>query len=140
AALDVPREAFAGVEPRASRLRGAALESLLPRRARTAHKGHGGHVLVAGGNHGMGGAVLLASGAALRAGAGLVSVATRPAHVAPLLARTPEVMAHALEDPAAIAPLLDAAGVCALGPGLGRDAWARAVFDAAMASAKALVV
>ncbi len=50
---------------------------VLPLRARTAHKGQFGHVLIIGGNHGMGGASLLAGEAALRAGAGLVSVATR---------------------------------------------------------------
>lgn len=37
-------------------------------------------------------------------------------------------------------PLLEAADVCAVGPGLGRDAWASGVLDAAMASARALVV
>lgn len=140
ASLDLPPEAFARVDPVAWRLRAPALGSLLPQRARTAHKGTAGHVLVAGGNHGMGGAVLLAAGAALRAGAGLVSVATRAAHVAPLLARTPEAMPHALEDPAGMTPLLEAADVCAVGPGLGRDAWASGVLDAAMASARALVV
>ena len=40
----------------------------------------------------------LASEAALRAGAGLVSVATQALHVAPLLARLPEAMVHAVED------------------------------------------
>ncbi|MEN1939539.1 NAD(P)H-hydrate dehydratase [Luteimonas sp. MJ246] len=140
ASLDVPHAAFDGVKPVAWRLRAGALAALLPRRARTAHKGSAGHVLVAGGNHGMGGAVLLAAGAALRAGAGLVSVATRTAHVAPLLARTPEAMAHALEDPSGLAPLLAAADACAIGPGLARDAWAAGLLDAAIAGGRALVV
>src|SRR5690606_24909039 len=81
APLDVPAHAFDGITPAALRLRPAALEGLLPRRARTAHKGVSGHVLVAGGGHGMGGAVLLATAAALRTGAGRVSVATRACHV-----------------------------------------------------------
>src|SRR5690606_30803231 len=115
-------------------------EALLPRRARTAHKGTTGHVLVAGGNLGMGGAALLGAEAALRAGAGLVSVATRAVHVAPLLARTPEVMAHAVEDPDEAALLAVAADVCAIGPGLGRDAWATGMLRAAMSRAHALVV
>ncbi|GGK08412.1 NAD(P)H-hydrate dehydratase [Luteimonas terricola] len=140
AALALPPEVFDGVAPVAWSLRGAALESLLPQRARTAHKGSAGHVLVAGGNHGMGGAAMLAASAALRAGAGLVSVATRAAHVAPLLSRTPEVMAHALEDPTRMAPLLAMADVCAVGPGLGRDAWASGVLKATIAAAHALVV
>ncbi|MEN1927912.1 NAD(P)H-hydrate dehydratase [Luteimonas sp. MJ250] len=140
APLDIPHAALDGVRPAAWRLRAGALGALLPRRARTAHKGSSGHVLLVGGNHGMGGAVLLAAGAALRAGAGLVSVATRAGHVAPLLARTPEVMAHALEDPVDLAPLLAAADVCAIGPGLGSDAWAAGLMDAVIAGARALVV
>lgn len=140
ASLDVEAAALEGVAPVAKRLRAPALTALLPRRARTAHKGVSGHVLVAGGNHGTGGAVLLAAEAALRAGAGLVSVATRSAHVAPLLARRPEAMAHAVEEPSSLAPLLAAATVCAIGPGLGRDSWATGLLDAALAGARALVV
>jgi len=64
----------------------------LPARHALAHKGDFGHVLVVGGDLGTGGAVLLSAEAALRCGAGLVSVATRPEHVAASLARLPEVM------------------------------------------------
>ncbi|MGY0611440.1 NAD(P)H-hydrate dehydratase [Luteimonas sp. A501] len=140
APLDIPHAAFDGVRPAAWRLRAGALGALLPRRVRTAHKGRSGHALLVGGNHGMGGAMLLAAGAALRAGAGLATVATRTAHVAPLLARTPEAMAHALEEPAALGPLLAAADVCAIGPGLGHDEWATGLLDAAIAGAGALVI
>ena len=140
APLDVPAGAFDGVAPVAWQLGAPALATLLPRRVRTAHKGDAGHVLVAGGNLGMGGAALLATEAALRAGAGLVSVATRPVHVAPLLARTPEAMAHAVEDPDEAARLVAAADVCAVGPGLGRDAWAAGLLRAAIGGAPALVV
>lgn len=140
APLDVPPEAFDGVSPVALQLQAPALQALLPRRARTAHKGDAGHVLVVGGNLGMGGAVLLAAEAALRAGAGLVSVATRAAHVAPLLARTPEAMAHAVDDPDGLARLAAVADVCAVGPGLGRDAWATGMLRAAATGARALVV
>ena len=61
-------------------------------RPATAHKGLYGTVLVVGGDHGMAGAAAMAAEAALRCGAGLVRVATRPEHVAALVARTPEVM------------------------------------------------
>lgn len=140
AALDLPEGSFDGVTPVAWRLGAAALGGLLPVRARNAHKGSAGHVLVAGGNHGMGGAALLAAEAALRAGAGLVSVATRAAHVAPLLARTPEAMAHAIEEPDDLVRLSASADVCAIGPGLGRDAWAVGMLRAALTGAHALVV
>ncbi|QDW65908.1 NAD(P)H-hydrate dehydratase [Luteimonas granuli] len=140
ASLDVPEQASEGVQPVAWRLSAAALAGLLPRRARTAHKGVAGHVLVAGGEHGTGGAALLAAAAALRAGAGLVSVATRGAHVAALLARTPEAMAHAVDDPADVAPLVAAADVCAVGPGLGRGGWGEGMLAAAVDGGRALVL
>lgn len=97
----------------------------LPPRARTAHKGQFGHVLVIGGNHGMGGAVRLAGEAALRSGAGLVSVATRADNVSAVTALRPELMCSGVESVQDLEPLLGRATVIAIGPGLGRDAWAR---------------
>lgn len=140
ATLDLEPVDFDGVPATAWQLQAAALHALLPVRARTAHKGKAGHVLVVGGNHGMGGACVLAAEAALRAGAGLVSVATRAEHVAPLLARRPEAMVHAVADAAALPPLLSAADVCAIGPGLGRDAWAAGLFRATIHGGQALVL
>ncbi|MEP9827893.1 NAD(P)H-hydrate dehydratase, partial [Staphylococcus aureus] len=79
------------------RLAGSALPRLAPR-ARSAHKGSFGHVLVIGGDRGFGGAALLAAESALRSGAGLVTLATRPEHVAASLTRLPEVMCVASES------------------------------------------
>jgi ADP-dependent NAD(P)H-hydrate dehydratase / NAD(P)H-hydrate epimerase len=126
-ALAVAAGLHAGVQPVALLQSAAALERL-GRRARDAHKNQSGHVLIVGGNHGMGGAALLAARAALRAGAGLVSVATRAAHAAALTAVQPELMVHGIEAPAQLDALLARAGVVALGPGLGQDEWARALF------------
>jgi len=67
-------------------------EPLLKTRPPTAHKGAFGHVLVVGGNVGMGGASILAAAAALRAGAGLVTLATRPVHLSAAISRHPELM------------------------------------------------
>jgi hydroxyethylthiazole kinase-like uncharacterized protein yjeF len=67
-------------------------------RARTAHKGDSGHVLVVGGDAGFGGAALMAAQAAARSGAGTVSLITRTAHVGAMLTRCPEVMAHGLDE------------------------------------------
>lgn len=61
------------------------LKPLLPRRARAAHKGEFGHLLVVGGAPGYSGAVALAAKAALRSGVGLVTVLT-PEPVAPVVA------------------------------------------------------
>lgn len=106
---------------------------LLPR-PRTAHKGLFGHVLVVGGDHGYGGAARLCAEAALRGGAGLVSVATRPRHVAAILAARPECMALGVPSPERLAPLLARASVVALGPGLGQGAWGAALHDAVLAA------
>lgn len=117
-----------------------ALPAWLPPRPRDSHKGANGHVLCIGGDHGSGGAIVLCAQAALHAGAGLASVATRAAHVPPLLARQPEAMAHAIESADALAPLFARATVIAIGPGLGQDAWGRAMLGAALAEAKPLVL
>jgi ADP-dependent NAD(P)H-hydrate dehydratase / NAD(P)H-hydrate epimerase len=116
------------------------LPRLLARRSATAHKGCFGHVLVVGGNHGMSGAVRLAGEGALRAGAGLVSIATRPAHAGLLPLVRPELMCHGITDPVDLTPLLARATVVAVGPGLGQDGWARALLAAVLASPLPLVV
>ena len=112
----------------------------LPPRRRGAHKGDFGHVLVLGGDHGYGGAACLAGTAAARAGAGLTSVATRPAHLPALLAARPELMVRGVDDAAGLAPLLQRAGVLAIGPGLGQGDFGRALWTAALACSLPLVV
>lgn len=97
----------------------------LATRSMTAHKGHFGHVLVIGGNRGMGGAALLAAGAALRSGAGLVSLATRSEHVSAALTRHPELMVTGLDDAAALPALCDGKSAIVIGPGLRQDDWAK---------------
>jgi len=137
AGLDIPAR---GEGPVLERLEETLLAQLLPRRARDAHKGMFGHVLVAGGGSGMPGAVRLSAEAALRAGAGLVSVATRAENVAPIVAGRPELMVHALEEAAHLAQLIERASVIVVGPGLGKDRWAEAVLETALATDRPLVV
>jgi NAD(P)H-hydrate epimerase len=112
----------------------------LPPRPRVAHKGDHGHLLVVGGDHGMGGAIRLCGEAALRAGAGLVSVATRDVHVVALNAGCPELMARGVDGPQAIAPLIERADVLAVGPGLGQGAWGHALWLTALDSDRPLVL
>ncbi|MBC9249181.1 bifunctional ADP-dependent (S)-NAD(P)H-hydrate dehydratase/NAD(P)H-hydrate epimerase [Pseudomonas alcaligenes] len=119
----------------ALRLAGGALPQLAPR-SRTAHKGLFGHVLVVGGDRGFGGAALLAAESALRAGAGLVSLATRGEHVAASLARRPEVMCVATDSTYQLPPLCAQADVLVVGPGLGQQAWGRSLLSAVAASAR----
>lgn len=109
--------------------------SYLGTRLPSSHKGSNGHVLIIGGDAGFGGAVLMAAEAALRAGAGLVSVLSRSVHRSAVLARCPEVMFHGTEDSQTDCEnLLQRASVLVLGPGLGRSEWARALFQAALAA------
>jgi hydroxyethylthiazole kinase-like uncharacterized protein yjeF len=138
--LDVPATAFAGRTPALRRITEPDLREALPRRSRTAHKGTNGRVLVIGGGEGMPGAARLAGEAALRAGAGLVTVATWPAHAASLSTTRPELISVGVPDAAALAPHLEAADVVAVGPGLGRTAWAADLARAAFATNRPLIV
>ena len=72
---------------------------LIPFRGNETHKGDYGHVLLVGGSVGFSGAVAMAAQAALRSGAGLVSVLT-PQEVYPIVAQAagPEVMLHPVPD------------------------------------------
>ncbi|CAD5106543.1 NAD(P)H-hydrate dehydratase [Zestomonas carbonaria] len=127
-----------GQPARAQRLTGAVLPHLAAR-PRCAHKGQFGHLLVIGGDRGFGGAALLSAQSALRAGAGLVSLATREEHVAASLARLPEVMVQAVASTYQLPDLAARADVLVVGPGLGQAAWGRSLLSVAAASAGAQV-
>lgn len=107
--------------------------SLVPALPVDAYKQQRGHVLIVGGCKGMGGAAILAAQAALRSGAGLVTVATDVANLTGLLARVPEAM---WVDPLdanegqSLSAALSSATMVVLGPGLGRGAWAQQVLAA----------
>ena len=118
----------------------ADLHALLPPRRVDGHKGNYGHVVVIGGDHGFAGAPVMSAQAAARCGAGKVSLITRCDHVAVALSRQPEIMARGVENASDAAPLLEAASVIAIGPGLGRDDWGRALLALALESGKPLVI
>ena len=121
-------------------LRPDALEGWLSPRLRDTHKGSNGHVLCIGGDHGSGGAIVLCADAALRSGAGLVSVATRSEHVPALLGARPEAMVQAVENPGEIGRLLERASVVAIGPGLGQRPWGANLLCAALQCDRPLVL
>ena len=138
--LGIPGSVLAEFSPAAWLYRPEQLAVGLAPRHANAHKGEYGHVLCVGGEMGMGGAVRLCAEAALRVGVGLASVATRSEGVAALLAARPEAMTHAVENADALQPLIARADVLAVGPGLGQGEWGRALFEAAIASGKPLIL
>jgi NAD(P)H-hydrate epimerase len=101
----------------------AMFAGLLGPRPRSGHKGTFGHVLVVGGSHGKSGAPAMSGIAALRAGAGLVTVATQV--MGEVSTHAAELMTAPLED--GLAKLAKDKTVVAIGPGLGRGETAAAV-------------
>jgi len=126
--------------PRLTRIVESEIRSALPRRARAAHKGDFGRVLIVGSGSGMPGATRLAGEACLRAGAGLTTVAAAPENVAAVAAGRPELICLALTGEAVLAEAAARADVIAIGPGLGRSAWARTALETVLAADKPLVV
>ncbi len=113
----------------------------LPRRAAASTKFSSGAVVVIGGAKGITGAPIMAAHAAMRAGAGYVSIATGTSNEAAFALRPVESMLRLLPDrdgslvPEAVDAALDAvarADAVVLGPGLGRG-------EGAVAFARALV-
>jgi NAD(P)H-hydrate epimerase len=137
--LGIPDAIRSAAAPVLRRIQPALVGEALPARRRTAHKGEHGRVLVVGG-FAMAGAARLAGEAALRTGAGLVTVATAAESVAPIVEARPELIARAMASAQEIAPLADAADAVAIGPGLGTDARAAEALEAALASKAALVL
>jgi len=138
--LQVDRDVYSRVPANCRVPEPADLAALLPPRRADGHKGHYGHVLVIGGDHGFAGAPVMSAQAAARCGAGKVSLITRPEHVAVALIRQPEIMVRGIENAREAQPLLEAATVIAIGPGLGRSDWGQALLALALESGKPLVV
>ncbi|TAK60727.1 NAD(P)H-hydrate dehydratase [Methylobacter sp.] len=136
AQLGVPDDVFEEVKAATVRV----VKSPLPHRSRDAHKGNCGHVLIVGGDLGYSGAAKMAGEAALRVGAGLVSIATRPEHSGLMNLSRPELMCHGVETPEQLLTLLAKADVVAVGPGLSQSAWAKALFNTVISFGKPMVV
>jgi len=138
--LGVPPALYQRVPTTVRRADLASFEGLLGRRRPSDHKGRFGHVLIIGGDAGFAGAARMAGEAAARCGAGLTSIATRAVHAGGLASQRPELMCHAIEETASLAPLLERATVVAVGPGLGRGAWGRAMLDAVLGMPQPLIM
>jgi NAD(P)H-hydrate epimerase len=138
--LSVPADIFDGVKHTATCLDRQDFMASFPSRHRDAHKGDFGHVLVVGGDDGFGGAVAMAAEAALRTGAGLVSVATRPEHVSAILARRPELMVKGVASGQELVPLLNSPTILVVGPGLGQSSWSEQMLQQAVSTGLPMVL
>lgn len=142
--------ADAGLEPEGFVLDETTTAGSWPRLETMAHKGSRGHVLVVAGSRGKTGAAVLSARGALRAGAGLVTVASVPDVQAAVSLMLPEAMTRYLLattagelDPLAVVDLktaLEAASAVAIGPGLGTGAGPDAAVEAVVASPRPVVL
>jgi len=129
--IGIPR---AAVAPARQQRITEGIFGLLRQPAPDLHKGKAGHVLVIGGSEGLSGAAQLCGLAALRAGAGLVTMACPRGVLAEVKAGMPDLMAlplgtgprwspDCLEE---LLPHLARFEAVVIGPGLGRDPGAAA--------------
>lgn len=121
--IGIPLKVKEQLPPRVSLLTNR-IRALLPAPTPTMHKGAAGKVLIIGGAEGLTGAPMLAALGALRAGAGLISVACPAPLAAELKAGFPDIMTipFLYDNAKKLAPHVEASDAVVIGPGLGRSA------------------
>lgn len=112
----------------------ADIAGWLPSRHLDAHKGDFGHLLVVAGRVGRAGAAALTARAAVTSGAGLVTVLTEEAAVAPIQMLVPEAMVDVLGNVPGSSPALLRATALAIGPGIGTTERQRALLEMLLVS------
>jgi len=117
----------------------------IPDRKKDANKGDYGHVLLVAGSRGMSGAAYLSALSAYRTGAGLVRILTPEENRVILQTLLPEAIVT-VYDPAAVtegeeewknrlSEMLEWSDVIVLGPGLGREEYAKRITEEVLSSA-----
>lgn len=102
----------------------------LPKRKNDSYKKDYGTVLIIAGNESYGGAAILAARAALYSGAGLISLACHPCNHNALHSQQAEIMAVDWQED--LTNHIEASDVILIGPGLGTDDRALAIFKRAL--------
>jgi NAD(P)H-hydrate epimerase len=129
--IGIPRAALARVAGKLSLVEAEDIRLLLPPRRLDAHKADFGRLAVIAGSRGKAGAAVLCARAALRAGAGLVTVFCPESLEAIVVAALPEAMTLGLEEKRgaltakagrAILEALEGFDAAVIGPGLGTAA------------------
>jgi NAD(P)H-hydrate epimerase len=127
--IGIPRTLIAAAGARASLVEPGDVARWLPHPHALEHKGRRGHVLVVGGSPGMRGAGRLAAVAALRAGAGLCTLAADGELDAP-----DSVMTRSLVPGGELAAVLAGKAAVVIGPGIGASPSSAARARAVLAS------
>lgn len=116
--LNTPPSLVLEAESSAELLTEDLVRHVLPKRPPNAHKGMNGRVGILAGSLGYAGAAELCSKAAVRAGAGLVTLYTQPEVLQPLIIKSTEVMVRPVTE--ASLKAFRAYDVVAAGPGAGK--------------------
>ena len=112
------------------------LERVIIERPCHSHKGDYGRLLLLGGTYPYGGAIIMSAIAAVKSGAGLVTVGTDRENIPALHSHLPEAMAFSLQDQQLLKEQLARAEVVLLGPGLRDDTFGEELVKQVFASLK----
>ena len=144
--IRIPKDCFAKETMRLAE--DEDIKRVLPPRKRTAHKNDFGHLLIVAGSRGMAGAAALTAMAALRTGAGLVTIACPDSILDILQTLVPCAMCvglnetdGALNDAAAeeLKKALEGKNAVAIGPGLSKRASAKCISVVLESGLKAVI-
>ena len=139
--IGIPEGVLGEIAPRLSENGPALWATRLPRRSLAGHKYDRGHALILGGTE-MTGAARLAARGAMRAGAGLVTIASAPAALPIYAACMAGLLTAPITDARGFAALLGDArkNAVLVGPGAGIDETTRAATLATLDAGKAAVL
>jgi NAD(P)H-hydrate epimerase len=139
--IGIPEAVLGEIRPRCRHNDPRLWSKKIPRRELTSHKYRFGHALISGGPE-LVGASILAARAALRVGAGLVTMAASPAAWAACASALPSAICRRIESEVDFSGLLLDSRInsVAIGPGAGVTADTRARVKSAGNAGKALVL